>query len=174
MTPEEIGSLSLRITVGLLFLAGAWASGKNEAGRMFTTGETSLLLKWKPEFFAPVGIFIMGAGGLSVLLGVFPRLGALGLAIFLVPAAMIHFAKRDQAIALQDTIEEELSGGPQAPVRETVSALGLSAAIGHETSALKNLALTGPALYLVFAGARPPMLIGFDSDWRLDGLLVSL
>jgi len=54
------------------------------------------------------------------------------------------------------------------------SALSRGVSIGHETSALKNLALIGPALYLVFAGARPPMLIGFGSDWRLDGLLLQL
>lgn len=174
MTPEEIGSLLLRITVGLLFLMGAWASGKNEAGRTFTRGETALVFNRKAEFFAPIGIFIMGAGGLSFLLGVFPRLGALGLAIFLVPAAMIHFAKRDQANTLQGAIENEFETVAKAPVRESVNALGISAAIGHETSALKNLALIGPALYLVFAGARPPMLIGFDSDWRLNGILLQL
>lgn len=174
MTPEEIGSLLLRITVSILFLMGAWAMSKNEEARKFARSETSLLFKWKPELFAVAGIFIMGAGGSSILLGVFPSLGALGLAIFLVPAAMIHFKRRDQASTLKANIEHGLAEAPDLQVRKTVDELSFSAAIGHETSALKNLSLIGPTLYLVFAGARSPMLIGFGPDWRLDGLLMQL
>lgn len=101
----------------------------------------------------------------------FPRIGALALTIFLVPAAMIHLAKRRQAIALKDKILHGLAGKTSSSVRDDVDALGDSAALGHYTAALKNLSLLGPTAYLVLAGARPPMLIGFGSDWQLHGLL---
>jgi hypothetical protein len=52
-----------------------------------------------------------------------------------------------------------------------VSTLGATAAFGHMTAGLKNLFLIAPAAYLVLAGGRLPMLIGFGPDWKLQGLL---
>ena len=85
MILEEIGSLAIRVGLGWLFLTGAWASCKDKAGRDFTVAETALVFKWRPELFATLGILMLGAGGLSVLFGVFPRLGALTMTVFLVP-----------------------------------------------------------------------------------------
>ena len=171
MALEDIGSLLIRVTVAWLFLGGAWASGKDATARKFVVADTALVFAWRPELFAFAGIFMAGAGGLSVLLGIFPRLGGLALMIFLVPAAMIHLAKRRQAIALKETILHGLTGKTSSSVRDDLDALGDSAALGHYTAALKNLCLIGPTAYLVLAGARPPILIGFGSDWQLHGLL---
>lgn len=130
------------------------------------------MFTWRPHLFALAGIVLAGAGGLSMLLGIFPRLGALAMAVFLVPAALIHLAKRRQALALMHTI---LHGLPDKPaVRRDVDALGASAALGHYTAALKNLSLLGPVLYLVLAGGRSPMLIGLGPDWQLQGLLTQI
>ncbi len=45
------------------------------------------------------------------------------------------------------------------------------AVIGNLTSALKNVTLIAPALYLAFAGVEP-MPIGFGPGGKLQGLLV--
>jgi uncharacterized membrane protein YphA (DoxX/SURF4 family) len=174
MTAEDIGSFLIRVTVAWLFLSGAWASGKDESRRKCVTADTALVFKWRPDLFALVGIFMAAAGGLSVLLGVFPRIGALALTIFLVPAAMIHLAMRRQAMALKEKIRDGLTGKISFSARNDVDALGDLAALGNYTSALKNLSLIGPTAYLVLAGARPPMLIGFGPDWQLHGLLTQL
>jgi uncharacterized membrane protein YphA (DoxX/SURF4 family) len=167
---EDIGSLLLRLTIGILFLMGAWASGKNRSALRFTVGETALVFKAWPQVFAVIGIFIMGAGGLSVLFGGLPRLGALGLTIFLLFGGMIHLAKRAQAEAYKQALLPAL--GTNAAARGTLDELTTTAAIGHFVSALKNFALMGPTAYLVLAGAREPLLIGLDSDWQWAGLLV--
>jgi uncharacterized membrane protein YphA (DoxX/SURF4 family) len=122
-----------------------------------------------PELFLLGGIAVMALGGLSVLLGIFPRLGAVALALFLVPAAMIHFRKAAQAAALKQAFLSEHGGSSAA--RTTVQQLGDLAWIGNFTSALKNLILIAPTLYLALAGVEP-MLIGFGADGTLRGLLV--
>ncbi len=85
---------------------------------------------------------------------------------------MIHLAKRREALALKETILDGLTGRIGGSVLSDVEALGDSAALGHYTSAIKNLSLIGPTAYLVLAGARPPMLIGFGPDWHWHGLLM--
>ena len=107
--------------------------------------------------------------GLSVLLGIFLRLAALSVTLFLIPAAMIHFRKARQAASLKEAI---LAGpaGKTSGVRRDVAALGDSAVLGNSTSALKNLSLTALTLYIALAGTEP-MLIGFGPDGELRGLL---
>jgi uncharacterized membrane protein YphA (DoxX/SURF4 family) len=172
MTLEEIGSLVIRVTIGLLFLISAFACTKDAAARKAATADTALVFTWRPDLFFAAGIAIMAAGGLSVLLGIFPRLGALVLTLFLIPAAMIHFRKASQAGALKDAV---LAGpdGKSSGVRRAVTALGDSAVLGNFTSALKNLNLMALTLYIALAGAEP-MLIGFGPDGQLQGLLTRL
>ena len=108
-------------------------------------------------------------GGLSVLLGIFLRFGALSLTLLLLPAAMIHFRKARQAASLKEAI---LAGpvGKTSGVRQEVTVLGASAALGNITSALKNVNLMALTLCVALAGAEP-MLIGFGPDGQLQGLL---
>jgi len=172
MILEDLGSLLIRVALGWLFLTGAWASCKDKAGRDFTVAETALVFKWRPELFATLGVLMLGLGGLSVLFGVFPRLGALAMAVFLVPAAMIHFAKRGQATALRDNIEPALRGRPDAEA--ALNLLTTTAVFGHFTAGIKTLALIGASLYIVLAGAREPMLIGLGADGHWHGFLTRL
>lgn len=174
MILEDIGSFLLRLTVGWLFVMGAWGVSKDANARDFAIRETALVFKWRPELAALAGILMMGAGGLSILLGVFPRIGAFVLAIFLIPGALIHFAKRSQAIGYKDKVLTALTDKPDSQASRAVNALASSAVMGHYVSALKNLSLLGPTLYLVFAGTREPMLLGFGPNWRLQGLLAQL
>lgn len=172
MILEDIGSLVIRVALGWLFLTGAWTSCKDKAGRDFTVSETALVFKWRPELFATLGVLMLGAGGLSILFGIFPRLGALAMTIFLVPAAMIHFAKREQVIALQAGIESALARRPDAEAG--LKRLTTTAVFGHFTAGIKTLSLLGPSLYLVLAGAREPMLIGLGADGHWHGFLTRL
>lgn len=172
MALEEIGSLLIRVTIGLLFLISAFVCGKNAGARKAAAADTALVFPWRPDLFTLAGIVIMAAGGMSVLLGIFPRLGALALTLFLIPAAMIHFRKAREAAALKDRILAGPAGKPSG-ARQAVAALGDSAVIGNFTSALKNLTLMAPTLYLALAESEP-ILIGFGPDGQWQGLLTRL
>ena len=174
MSLEDAGALLLRLTVGALFLMGTWASVKNPAARDLTTAETALVFKTNPRLFAYLGIAMMGLGGLSIIFGVFPRLGALALTIFLVGAGAIHFVKRAQLTGYAKTIEPEWTGDGAGPARQALSALTEAGVLGHFVAGLKNYALTGATAYLVLTGCRAPMLIGFGPDGALQVLLTRL
>lgn len=169
---EEFASLIIRVTIGLLFVVSAYICSKDAEARSAATADTALVFPWRPEWFTLAGVLWMLVGGLSVLLGIFPRLGALSLTLFLIPAAMIHIRKARQAASLKETI---LAGpaGKTSGVRRDVVALGDSAVLGNFTSALKNLNLMALTLYVALAGTEP-MLIGFGPDGQLQGLLTRL
>jgi uncharacterized membrane protein YphA (DoxX/SURF4 family) len=169
---EDIAALIIRVTIGLLFVVSAYACSKDAGARRGAMADTALVFPSRPELFTLAGVLLMLLGGLSVLLGIFPRLGALALTLFLIPAAMIHFRKARQAAALKDAI----LAGPAAKssgARQSITALGESAVLGNFTSALKNLTLMPLTLYIALAGAEP-MLIGFGPDGQLQGLLTRL
>lgn len=168
MALEEIGSLLIRVTIGLLFLISAFVCGKSAGARKAAAADTALVFPWRSDLFMLAGIVIMAAGGMSVLLGIFPRLGALALTLFLIPAAMIHFRKAREAAALKDILAGP--AGKPSGARQAVAALGDSAVIGNFTSALKNLTLMAPTLYLALAESEP-ILIGFGPDGQWQGLL---
>jgi uncharacterized membrane protein YphA (DoxX/SURF4 family) len=104
-----------------------------------------------------------------VLLGIFPRLGAVALTLFLIPAAMIHFRKARQAAIRKDAVLAR-PAGKSSDARQAIAEHGDSAVLGNFTSALKNLKLLALTLYVALAGAKP-MLIGFGHDGKLHGLL---
>ena len=173
MALEEVGSLLIRMTIGLLFLISAFVCGKNVGARKAAAADTALVFPWRPDLFTLAGIVIMAAGGLSVLLGIFPRLGAFALTLFLIPAAMIHFRKAREAASLTKRIVAGLGGKSSGATRKNVAELSDSAVIGNFTSALKNLTLMAPTLYLALAGSEP-ILIGFGPDGHWQGLLTRL
>jgi uncharacterized membrane protein YphA (DoxX/SURF4 family) len=172
MALEDIAALIIRVTIGSLFVISAYACSKNAAARQGAIADTALVFPWRTELFTLAGVMLMLLGGLSVLLGIFPRLGALVLTLFLIPAALIHFRKASQAAALKDAM---LAGpaGKSAAARQSVVALGDAAVLGNFTSALKNLTLMALTLYIALAGTEP-MLIGFGPDGQLQGLLTRL
>ena len=72
-----MGSLLIRVTIGLLFVVSAYICSKDADARKAATADTALVFPWQPEWFTLAGVLWMLVGGLSVLLGIFPRLGAL-------------------------------------------------------------------------------------------------
>ncbi len=167
MTLEELGSLLIRISVAWLFLTGFWYDVRSFKS---TEEETGLLFKWHTDFFATAGMILMGAGAVSILLGIFPRLGALALATFLIPASFIHFRSRDAAAELKKKVLDR--GAADQSLKDDIDELGTLGSVGHYSSGLKNLALIGPMLYLVLAGGKFPIIIGLSGDWTLQGLLI--
>jgi uncharacterized membrane protein YphA (DoxX/SURF4 family) len=103
MSLEELASLLIRVTVGLLFVV-SYVCSKDADARKGAIADTAFVFPRKPELFALAGVLWMLAGGLSVLLGIFPRLGAASLTLFLIPAAMIHFRKARAAASLKEAI----------------------------------------------------------------------
>ena len=75
MTLEQIGALIIRVTVGLLFVISAYVCSKDSAARQGAIADTALVFPWRTELFTMAGVLLMLLGGLSVLLGIFPRLG---------------------------------------------------------------------------------------------------
>ena len=171
MTLEELAALIIRVTIGLLFVISAYACSKDAVARQGATADTALVFPWRTELCTLGGVLIMLLGGSSVLLGIFPPLGAVVLTLFLIPAAMIHFRKARDAAALKDAILAGPAG--KSGARRSIAALGDSAVLGNFTSALKNLTLMALTLYVALAGAEP-MLIGFGPGGQLQGLLTRL
>jgi len=168
MTLEEWGSLAIRIAVAWLFLSGSYYSLRD---LKFTENETAHIFKWQTGLFAAAGVVMMLGGGLSILFGIFPRIGALALTIFLVPAAFIHFADRDLAMAMRNKLLGNKTVQSDPAVKDDVDKLGMMGFMGHHAAGLKTLSLIGSTLYLVLAGGRTPMLIGIGQDGSLQGFL---
>jgi uncharacterized membrane protein YphA (DoxX/SURF4 family) len=139
--------LTLRVTYGLLFLLSAgvlaWDWRRSvERGR-------PLLGALAGPGTAAAGA-VMAAGGLSVALGVYGRVGAALLALFLVPATAVHVLELRRA--------RRAGQGRVEPGGNVIAELSASAATAHLDSALKNTALAGVAVFLMVMGTGPGSL----------------
>ena len=96
------------------------------------------------------GIAIMGVGGLSILLGVMPRLGGAMLAAFVLERG--HSLQADGPGRCDvHTLGSRLPDGADG----VLQTLQVSARLGHKSSALKNLALAAVGLFFVLSGSGP-------------------
>ena len=125
MDLNETAEFIVRITVGVLFVNAAWACGKDDAARQWTITETGLLFKSHTKLFAYGGVLIMGVGGISLIFGLFPRVGGFSLAAFLVPGAMIHFIQRRRAFELEEQIVDSAGSGASASNKDTLKELAV-------------------------------------------------
>jgi hypothetical protein len=53
---EEIGSLLIRVTIGLLFLISAFVCSKDAGARKAATADTALVFPWHSELFMLAGV----------------------------------------------------------------------------------------------------------------------
>lgn len=158
---SEVALLILRLSLGGVFLYAAWKNTENGAAWRWTITETSLLLRSWPadasqrlsHLCAIAGMIMMYGGGLSTLLGVEARLGALALVVFCLFGMRIHAIRRDEA---------KIAG-------EAGNAMGWSAYGAHIAAGLKNWALVGAAVLLFLTGAGRYAL-GPDHVGRVLGL----
>ena len=102
---SDLALLALRISVGYVFLFAAWKNTQNEAARNATIFDTSLLFQNLQvsdrmrisKLCAIIGMIMMYLGGISVLLGLEPRIGGILIAVFSSLGMRIHAIKADEA-----------------------------------------------------------------------------
>lgn len=158
-TLDLIGWLAVRIGLGYVYLlafykntipAGAWKWTVDHTAYMF--------VKWpEPQrtrlakMFAVGGMAMMLIGGLSVLLGVESRLGALLLLVF--TAGGIYSHKREREVAME--VAQKVAPLVPAAGKDDFSTLQWSAFSGHYSSGLKNWALCGICVGIISWGSGP-------------------
>lgn len=140
---SDVAYLVLRVLFSIVFLNAAWQCGKSKEGVKWTIEESRILFgKWAP-IFGVGGIGVMAVGGLSVLLGIYPEIGASMLTVFLLLGSVIHFRRQKDSVR----IGEELSSNGQ-----DVGELTTLASLGHYSSAMKNYSLCGPSAFIAMTG----------------------
>ena len=119
-----------------------------------TVETTALLFTRYTEWFARASLAAMIFGSVSILFGIYGRLGALALLIFSLGGAIVH--KR----LAQFAFEMNLSGSASAEDQTTAGQLRSLAFAGHMTSGQKNYVLAALALFFLLQGTGPASLMG--------------
>ncbi len=146
MNWELLAWIILRLVFAWMFLSAIPVLLKNWSA---TVSNTGLLFPYKPEWFARGSIFVMAAGSCSILFGFYGRIGALGLLIFSLGGAIVHFRlaqkAQDSIVSLSASLED----------KNTLEQLKILAVAGHSTSAQKNYVLAAVAAYFLLHGTGP-------------------
>ena len=151
---SDLATLALRISVGYVFLFAAWKNTQNEAARNSTIDDTSLLFqniqvsdKMRiSKFCAIIGMIMMYFGGISVLLGLEPRIGGILIAVFSALGMRIHAIKADDA----------------KQAGESGNLMGWSGYTGHSAAEVKNWGFIGSGIFFLLGGAGN---YGFGIDY---------
>lgn len=158
-TMDLIGWLAVRISLGYLYLlalyrntipAGAWKWTVDHTAYLFTKWPEPQRTKWA-KAFAAGGMLMMLLGGVSVLLGIEGRFGALLLLIFTAGGIYSHKREREVAMELAQKVD------PLVPAngKDDLSTLQWSAFAGHYSSGLKNWPLCGIFVGIISWGTGP-------------------
>ncbi len=137
-----LGWLILRIVFAWMFLYPIITLLKTWHDTVKTT---ALLFPWQPAFFTICSILIMFFGALSILVGFFAQVGAIGLCAISLGGAIIHYRLAAQA--------EKLS--QQLPLSSAKEQLITLAQVGNVTSAQKNFVLAAVAIFFILVGSGP-------------------
>ncbi len=151
MNWETTAWILLRVVFAWMFLSPIPNLLKNWPG---TVSNTSLLFPWRPEWFARGSLLVMMLGACSILFGIYGRIGALGLLIFSLGGAVVHYRlagkAQDSSMSLTASTED----------KNTLEQLKTLAAVGHITSAQKNYVLAAVAAFFLLQGTGPWTLVG--------------
>ena len=158
---SDLALFVLRISVAYVFLYAAWKNTQNKTAWAWTINESSLLFQnlspgirqRMTRISAIGGMILMYGGGVSILLGIEPRVGGLFIAIFSLVGIRIHAIRRDEAHKAADE-------GNQ---------MGWSAYSAHVAAGLKNWALIGTGITFFLLGAGT-LSLGVDNVGRILGL----
>lgn len=137
--------LVLRLGIAYVFIYAAWKNTENAVAWTWTTNETALLFKNWPNaqrenlarLCSIIGMGMMYGGGVSVLVGLEPRIGGLLIAAFCLLGIRIHAIRRDEA----------------KQAGEDGNLMGWSAYSAHVAAGLKNWALAAAGVFFVLVGA---------------------
>ena len=146
----DLALLILRLSVAYIFLYAAWKNTENVAAWTWTINETALLFRSYPDkrrrkiarLCAIVAMVMKYGGGITILLGLEPRLGGLSIAVFSLFGMRIHAIRRDEA----------------KHAGEAGNTMGWSAYGAHLVAGLKNWAFVG-------AGCFSSYLVLAAMDW---------
>ena len=135
----DLAVLVLRLSVAYVMLFAAWKNTENKTAWTWTINETGIMFSNLPteprqkiaRLSAIIGMCMMYFGGLSILLGVEPRLGGLFIAVFCLMGMRIHAIRRDEAKQAADA----------------GNAMGWSAYSAHIAAGLKNWGFVGAGLF---------------------------
>lgn len=152
---ENIAWIAFRLLFSVVFLNAAWQCGKSAEGRAWTVEESKILFGNAAKFFAPIGILIMGFGGISILFGVLAEIGGALLSGFLLLGTLIHLRHSKNASALLNSLLDTLDDGAESERSEMLQTLATSAQLGHYSSAMKNMSLMGPSVFFTVMGSGP-------------------
>lgn len=117
-----------------------------------TLNMVRLVAPWQTNVFAVLTIIVMAVGGLSILFGIYARVGGFLLLFYNLIGFFVHFRT---AKLIQQLGSETIS--PQD--EERISKLVELGTIGHMTSASKNIVLAAVAYFFILMGSGPWSLI---------------
>ncbi len=157
----DLALLVLRLSEAYVFLYAAWQNTKNAAAWQWTVNETGLLFQHLPDqrrktlatLCSIAGMIMMYGGGISVLIGLEPRIGGILIAVFSLMGMRIHAIRRAEALKAAQ------AGDP----------MGWSAFSAHIAAGLKNWGLAGAGVALLLTGSGSYGL-RIDYFGRLTGL----
>lgn len=131
---RQLADLVFRVCFSLIFIL---LGGEHLFRDALIQGMMPGWLPWKRAFSVATGLVILAGGGCT-LLGLFTRVGATALLVFLVPVTLfVHFHQiGDYPENLPTTMHWLWN-------------------VYHQGSVLKNLALIGAAIHFAFDGAGP-------------------
>ena len=152
---NDFGLLALRVSLAYVYLHGAWMiAGTSERRRL--TAERSMVLLERTQAAGNLGLgrllgraatLFMLAGGVGLLAGLATRQAALLLIVFTIPGIVVHLRELARSVELVDAVAAHSGGEPAAELAK----LRWSAYSGHRSSANKNCALIGAAVFLVLS-----------------------
>ena len=146
----DAGVLFVRAGISFLYLYAAYRNSRDKASIQWTIDTTTVLFRNtkyqnNAEFIrlcTYVGIVLMYLGGISVLLGIEGRTGALMLALFTIGGTVIHPRQQmdAQRIALENASDMK------------VAAPAWSAFAAHFANVLKNICLILVLIFIILCG----------------------
>ncbi|MCI0415617.1 DoxX family protein [bacterium] len=155
----EFGWCILRIAIGYVYLYALYRNTRDPAARQWLIDHTAYMFAKKPEpqrtqmakLFAIAGMLMMFLGGVSVLAGVEPRIGALLLFFFTAGGIYQH---RLESVVAMDTAQRLNNQIPEN-LKADLATLQWSAFSGHFSSRLKNWGLCGVCAFIACSGNIP-------------------
>ena len=152
---NDAGLFVLRASVAYVYLHGAWMIAGSAGRRRLTAGRSLVLYRGTPwqgsaglgRATALAATALMLLGGLGLLAGIATRPAAALLVLFTVPGIVVHLRELIQSGELVDQVAAHAPDAP-APL---LARLKWSGYAGHRSSANKNWALIGAALFLILA-----------------------
>lgn len=158
-TLNLLGWLAVRLTLSFLYLYALSMNIRDKAARTWLVEHTTYMFPNTPQpqrtqlanWFAVIGMIMMFLGGISVLLGLEGRIGALLLLVF--TAGGIYQHKREREVAMEEA--QKVEPFVAASAKTDFATLQWSAYSGHFSSGLKNWALCGICAGIVVWGTGP-------------------